>query len=272
MPLECRVTVVCENTVHRRSLIAEQGLALWVDHPQGAFLFDTGQGRALLPNARDLGLDLRSLRGVVLSHGHYDHGDGLAHAAAFSAEAGVHALPGAELPRYSRHAAEDVRAIGLGPAAVQCLAQRRARQGLPAGLGLSGPVADPLDWELEPGRFYLDAAATQPDPFTDEQALWIDTAKGLVVLVGCSHTGVVSMLRQLAAQTGRPLHAVLGGFHLRQASQSRLDKTAHALAGLGLGRIGAGHCTGLTGQSALRAVLGPLAVPLEVGQQWAFTL
>ena len=65
------------------------------------------------------------------------------------------------------------------------------------------------------GRFFLDAACTQPDPLLDDQALFFDTADGLVVLLGCAHSGVVNTLEYIRHLTGgRPIHTVLGGMHL----------------------------------------------------------
>jgi len=74
---DIRITVVVENTVHRRDLLGEHGLAFWIETDGRRILFDTGQGMALAHNANALGLDLSTVDTVVLSHGHYDHTGGL---------------------------------------------------------------------------------------------------------------------------------------------------------------------------------------------------
>ena len=71
------VTVLVENTANQRGLLAEHGLAFWVECNGQRFLFDTGQGMALARNAAKLGIDLSAADVVILSHGHYDHGGGM---------------------------------------------------------------------------------------------------------------------------------------------------------------------------------------------------
>ena len=72
-----KVTILTENTVYKRGLLAEHGLSLLIDTGRRRYLFDTGQSRVFLHNAVKLGIDLKGLDGVILSHGHYDHGGGL---------------------------------------------------------------------------------------------------------------------------------------------------------------------------------------------------
>ena len=77
-----------------------------------------------------------------------------------------------------------------------------------------------------------------------EEALLVDTPDGLVVIVGCSHPGIVPMLRQIKASTGRPIHAVLGGFHLMQTPADEVKRMVAEFQELGVGRVGPTHCTG----------------------------
>ena len=75
---EMRVTALAENTSGREGLVAEHGLSLFVETDARTVLFDTGQSPAFADNARRLGVDLAAVDTVVISHGHYDHGGGLA--------------------------------------------------------------------------------------------------------------------------------------------------------------------------------------------------
>ena len=102
-------------------------------------------------------------------------------------------------------------------------------------------------------RFYLGAAGgLQPDYFDDEIALGLLTEKGLVLVSGCAHPGIVNMLETAAERTGVPLYAVIGGTHLVDAGEERLQKTAEAFRTLGLSRIAVSHCTGARGEELLQ--------------------
>ena len=69
-----RLTILCENSVAKPfGLLGEHGFACFLETPQGKYLFDTGQGRTLVPNARYLGKELGSIRALLISHGHCDH-------------------------------------------------------------------------------------------------------------------------------------------------------------------------------------------------------
>ncbi len=83
------------------------------------------------------------------------------------------------------------------------------------------------------------------DTLTDDQAVILDTEKGLTVLLGCSHRGVINTLNHVARLTGKKsIHAILGGLHLGKASAAKLSKIMDHLRGFGLEKIGVGHCTG----------------------------
>ena len=73
-----KITVLTENTVRQHNLLAEHGLSLWIEDGTEKVLFDTGQTDVYLHNAKELNIDLTEAHAVVLSHGHYDHGGGLA--------------------------------------------------------------------------------------------------------------------------------------------------------------------------------------------------
>jgi len=80
------------------------------------------------------------------------------------------------------------------------------------GIFVTGEIPRQNDFEDTGGRFFLDAACTQADPLTDDQALFFDAADGLVVLLGCGHAGVVNTLEYVRHLTGgRPIHMIAGG-------------------------------------------------------------
>jgi 7,8-dihydropterin-6-yl-methyl-4-(beta-D-ribofuranosyl)aminobenzene 5'-phosphate synthase len=208
---DVRITYLYDNTAAAPGVTADWGFACLVESRGARVLFDTGaKPDVLARNAQALGVDLGRLDAVVLSHDHADH------------TAGLPALgprPGLRL-FYAR---------GFSPDVV-------ARLG--ASRGSLVPVL--RSTEVAPGIRTSDEFGTT----IKEEALLIDTPGGLVVVVGCSHPGIVPMLQQITATSGRPIHAVVGGFHLMQTSAADVNGIVAAFKELGVGRAGPTHCTG----------------------------
>lgn len=253
-----RVTALVENTA-AHGLLGEYGLAFWIETPAGAALLDTGQGEVLLRNARSLGVDLSLAKAIILSHGHYDHTGGVAEAATAAGQATICFHPSTVEPKFTRGPAGAVRAIGMPDSGRQAIEQNRRRviyadkpTEIVGGLYVTGPIPRVTDFEDTGGEFFLDPSCSVRDPLTDDQAVYFDTVEGVVVLLGCAHSGLINSLRYVHQLTGhRPVHAVLGGMHLLSASQARLDATVAVLRQMDVHRIGLAHCTGFAAMARL---------------------
>lgn len=248
-----RLTVLVENAVQCPHLLAEHGTAYWIETGGHRVLFDTGQGEVLRHNAKALGISLDQAHAVVLSHGHYDHACGLrelhtraaprlfAHAAAFR-------------NRYSMDRKGSARSVGmLWPEDEKqrwensdTLVTTSEPTEVCDGLWATGRIPRTTDFEDSGGRFYLDADGTVEDGFEDDQALFLRTDHGTVILLGCAHAGVINTVRYVQTLTeGAPLRAVLGGMHLLHASADRLERTRKAFTEFnGLRTLAPNHCTG----------------------------
>ncbi len=273
-----RITILVDNYVRRRGLLAEHGWAAWIETPQCRVLFDTGQGAALLHNARELGVPLASADAVVLSHGHYDHTGRLAAVVDLAPQARVYAHPAAFDPKYAQNVDGSVREVGMP----QGVAELRARLGerlvltcepvnVAAGLLLTGQVPREASYEDTGGRFFTDTDCRRPDTLPDDQALLLRTAAGTVLLLGCAHAGVVNTTRYARALwPAPPIHAILGGMHLAGARADRLARTTVELHTLDLGLLVPAHCTGRHPTSMLQTALPGVCTPGEVGASFSF--
>lgn len=95
------------------------------------------------------------------------------------------------------------------------------------------------------------------DPIVDEISLIVKTSKGLIVLAGCSHPGIVSIVDKAIKVTRyNKVYAVIGGFHLNNAPINRIRETVNAFKELGIEKIYAGHCTGLKAEAKLSDAYG----------------
>jgi 7,8-dihydropterin-6-yl-methyl-4-(beta-D-ribofuranosyl)aminobenzene 5'-phosphate synthase len=232
-----------------------------VETPAGNYLFDTGQGLALLNNSRILGKDLASVRGVILSHGHFDHTGGLPDALHQTGPVDVFAHPDLFCARY-RASSTHRKFIGL-PYRREHLEALGARFRLlrewteiGTGIYLTGEIAR-SSGSGDAGLITVSAAGEEmADPLADDLSLVIDSPRGLILLLGCAHAGLVNIVRQVRERTGRDrIFAVLGGTHLGFCGEEAFEEAVATLEEVGVQKVGASHCTGPAAAARLQARL-----------------
>jgi 7,8-dihydropterin-6-yl-methyl-4-(beta-D-ribofuranosyl)aminobenzene 5'-phosphate synthase len=271
-------------------LRAEHGFSALVTVRSGSksstLLFDTGASPdGLAVNAERLGIDVGAVRGVVLSHGHYDHAGGFEGLAGLRGRSGlpltVHpaawtrrriALPGGrelEMPTLSPGALERE--------GFEVIERRQPSLLADGGILITGEVDRVTEFEhgMPPRHQAWDGRGWQHDAAViDDQALVVSVrGRGLVVVTGCGHAGVVNIIRHAMRLTGvSRLLAVIGGFHLSgPAFEPVIEPTVAALTDLAPELIVPGHCTGWRAQRTLAATLPDSWVQSSVGTAYSLS-
>ena len=229
-----KVTILYDNTSALPECKADWGFAALVEGTDQPILFDAGtRGDILVQNIKAVNADLSRTKVVVISHAHLDHTGGF--------DTALARMPGvtAYLPAFSPAALlENVSRAGGINASVTGVGT------ISNDVWLTGTLGEQIK----------------------EQSLIIGTPKGLVVLTGCSHPGIVQILER-ASEVGRAkIHAVMGGFHLLQHRDSAVSEIVAQIRALGVEKVGATHCTGEKAIAAFRKAYGDDFIELGAGR------
>jgi len=226
------ITYLYDNTAAVPGVREDWGFACLVEGHGKRVLFDTGtKPEVLRHNAIALRVDLGRLDALVFSHDHNDH------VGALPALGPRPGLPLFYAQGFNSKVVEAFRATGARLVPVSTSA------------------------EVAPGFRTSDEFGTA----IKEEALLVDSSDGLVVIVGCSHPGIVSMLTAVKASARRPIHLVVGGFHLVRTPANEVREIIAALKALGVGRVGPTHCTGPEAIALFKEAFGDRYVPGGVG-------
>ena len=273
------LAVLVEDSANpaKPDLSAKHGLSFFVkaktSDGEVSLIIDTGPSPdVLLHNVDVMGVNLRKTEVVMLSHGHYDHTGGLIEALK-RMEKGVPVVAHPKIfdPKFkvkpslkfigASFKPSDVEAAGGMPLLVASPVK------IAEGIMATGEVERKVAFERVEGFWTVDNGRFVEDVMPDDQSLIINLeGKGLVVVAGCAHSGIVNTIKhaQKITETNR-VYAVLGGFHLREADKKRIQATVNELMKLDVNFIGPCHCTGSKAVNQLTEAFGNRCRLLHTG-------
>ena len=263
---DLEIVVLAENRVGRGhpDLMAENGLSLYVTSPEGDFLFDTGLINAFLVNADLLGIDLgKKVHQIVFSHGHRDHTGGIY----------------AYLKKFKQ--ADMICHFNIFNRKFRVLKGGRLEVGIPFEQNQLSKLGGKFNFKTHPcylsenvltlGEIPKKTAFEMPsqnhqqlvlqnyltDELHDDTAMVIKTAKGLVILLGDAHSGVINTVDYAMKITAtRGIHCIMGGMNLVEASETRIRETVAELKKLDPQFIVPLHSTGFRAMNELFNAFG----------------
>jgi 7,8-dihydropterin-6-yl-methyl-4-(beta-D-ribofuranosyl)aminobenzene 5'-phosphate synthase len=232
---DLRITIIYDNYALDEGMRTDWGFSALIEYGGERVLFDVGtQGEIFLANTAHLELDLSHIEYLVLSHQHGDHTGGL--------PAFIGQLAGNERPRC--YVLPSFPVALKETAAVGCeVIESSPWQEIVNGIWTTGEIRGPVN----------------------EQALVVTTPRGLVVITGCAHPGIVRIVEAAKEHFGREVLHVIGGFHLGGRSTATLEHIVQEIRQLGVQRVTPTHCTGDEAISLFRQEYGEEYLPGGTG-------
>lgn len=229
-----KFTILYDNYLYEKGTKPDWGFSCLIEGTDKTILFDTGtQPEILLHNVDYLGVDLKKVERIVISHEHHDHIGGLSKVLDRNHDVSVY-LP-------VSFAYEIVRGVEIKNAEVVS-------------------VDEPI--EICPDVYSTGEMGVE----IKEQSLLINTKKGLIIVTGCSHQGIVNILERAKELFDRPIYLVFGGFHLGGMPDATVEEIIQRFKQLGVEKCGATHCTGDRPIELFKKAFGDNYVPMGTGR------
>jgi 7,8-dihydropterin-6-yl-methyl-4-(beta-D-ribofuranosyl)aminobenzene 5'-phosphate synthase len=251
--MSIKITTLIENEKDKNEiLINEHGLSLYIELESKKILFDTGQSGDFSKNAKKLNKDIHDLDYVILSHGHYDHSGGFRELVKDSNK-NFKLIVGNDFFNEKYKLIEEGYKFNGNSFSEEFINKNNIDVKyvhedifkITDEVIVFTNFERSTEFETLNKKFLIKKSEEYIlDDFSDEIALGVKNVKGLVVILGCSHVGVVNILKTIMERTGMPIYCVIGGSHLVEADELRLNKTMEFFKENRISLLRLSHCTG----------------------------
>ncbi|MBN2429532.1 MAG: MBL fold metallo-hydrolase [Deltaproteobacteria bacterium] len=263
-PQKLELSILCDDAAVSENFMKEHGVSILIKLPNGhRWLFDAGTTDVFMENAKIMGERLDNLEGIMISHGHDDHGGGLAFYPRLGGEPPVYGHPLIWVKQYQIKKGKQLRICHI-----PYLARKNA-----------GPHFKPLhdvtkldenmyfftDVKQEPGSYcptygkFYNEDGVGPWEGTDDATVAVDTPEGVVAIFGCGHAGYINILKAIKQKfPDKKILSVVGGLHLKAADEKILEKAAKFTDSVKAKKFTfyGGHCTGKNAIEYFKAKYG----------------
>ncbi len=269
-----KATVVVDN-IKNNGLAGEWGLCIYIEYEGKNVLLDAGSSKLFAENAKFLNVDLTKVDYGVLSHAHYDHGNGMEHFFQINEKAQFYIRSACRENCYSQKTYFK-KYIGLPKGILKKYKNRIVYASgdctIAAGITLVPHKGENLEVIGRREKMYLKVkGGWKWDNFAHEQSLVFDTPDGLVIFNSCCHGGAANVINEVAATfPDKKVLALIGGFHLYNKTDEEVRELAAKIKETGIRYIYTGHCTGDKAFAILKEELGDCVQQLHVGLEMEF--
>jgi len=280
-----KITVLTEDSVlYESHYLGQHGVSFLLEGAKGSdvmrILVDVGQNsQALLNNMKLMNISPSIIDAVVLTHCHYDHTQGTARMLKEIGRRDIQVIAHPDIFRPNFLTEPYLRHVGIMPGdsreeiekAGGSLFLTKDSLILMPGIMTTGEVKRRTDFE-EVGIALktIENGKAKDDQMLDDISVVANVkGKGLVIVTGCSHAGIVNIAKHAIELTGcGKIEAIVGGLHLIDAPDARIKRTVEELSKLNVAWICAGHCTGFKTQVELYLAFTKKFSPLHTGMQF----
>ena len=244
-----KIFTLIENTNLKNSVLgSEHGISFYIETAEKIFIFDCGQSGLAWKNAGKLNLNLKKINFVVLSHSHYDHAGGFPALLKYVTPKKIYTGENFWSEKFSKtddgyiyrgagFSADDLKNWGVEQKICRDILQ------IDENIFLIGNFIRRYEFEIIPKKFVVGENKIQ-DNFDDEICLAIKSGGEIILIVGCSHAGILNIVSTVQERLNLPIKMLIGGVHLQGADSERIEKTLRELGNFGIKKFFLCHCSG----------------------------
>ncbi len=274
-----RIYFLSENKTDNPGILAEHGLSIYIEAEEMNILFDAGASDLFAENAEKLNIDLNLADVCIISHGHYDHTEGIPRFSEINGNADIILHKDAFIKTYGLYpdGTRDEETTGIRwPDAVKEKLQDRMRftdheLWLTNSIVVSGTIHEVEGFRATESFYEIVDGELVADRMNHEQFLAIRQGDGIFIFSGCSHRGIIPILRHAKELfPGLPVKGLVAGMHLYSASAEDRKRVVDEVCAEEMEMVIPVHCTGINAICDLKARLGERCIVATAGDIYEY--